>query len=348
MRDAVDDTATTGADADSAIARAARIGQWLAERTEVRGALRIERIGIGQSNITSLLRDEAGECWVLREPPPGKHDPTAHNVLREAGILNALVGTGIPVPAVIGTSEEGPFYVMTRMAGGALESEKDADALSLDERAALGRGVIEVFARLHSLDPAAVGLGDLGPRTEYLPRQIRRAIRSWSQWSDQSAHDAAWQNVRSLLEQNVPRQQRLVITHGDYRLSNVLVDNGRITAVLDWELATLGDPLADLAWLLDDWRGPDEPRISLPSPTQAGGFPNRSDLIETYCAATSLDASRIGYYRAFTHWRAATLLQGVLLRRRSGAMGAHGSLDLDELNTTIGFLLEEAGDLVRR
>lgn len=120
-----------------------------------------------------------------------------------------------------------------------------------------------------------------------------------------------------------------------------------MTAVLDWELATLGDPLADLAWLLDDWRGPAEPRITIPSPTQAGGFPDRADLVSAYCAASGLDASRIGYYRAFTHWRAATLLQGALLRRRSGAMGGHGTLDLAELDGTIGFLLDEAADLVR-
>ncbi|MGY4101947.1 phosphotransferase family protein [Nocardia sp. R16R-3T] len=324
------------------VARAEQLGCWLSERTEVIGSLRIERVGFGQSNITSLISDEAGAAWVLREPPPGNHDPSAHNVLREARILNALAETGIPLPTVIGTDKAGPFYVMTRMTGAPLEKETDAVELSPAQRFQLGRQVIEVFARLHSLEPVAVGLDDLGPDTEFLPRQIRRAVRNWSQWGEQSSHDRIWQYVRSLLEAEVPRQQRSVITHGDYRLSNLLVESGRITAVLDWELAALGDPLADLAWLLDDWRGPGEPRIIMPSPTRAGGFPNRDELIDMYCAATGLNADSIGYYRAFSHWRAATLLQGVLLRRRSGAMGDHGALDLTELDTTIGYLLEEA------
>lgn len=322
--------------------RAEQLRRWLSERTEVNGALRIERVGFGQSNITSLVIDEAGAAWVLREPPPGTHDPSAHNVLREARILKALADTGIPLPTVIGTDEAAPFYVMTRMAGAPLEKEAQAAELSRAQRFGLGLQVIEVFARLHSLEPAAVGLDDLGPATEYLPRQIRRATRNWSQWGEQSPHDKIWQYVRSLLEAEAPPQQRSVITHGDYRLSNLLVDSGRITAVLDWELATLGDPLADLAWLLDDWRGPDEPRIIMPSPTRAGGFPNREELIDLYCAATGLNADSIDYYRAFSHWRAATLLQGVLLRRRSGAMGDHGALDLTELDATIGFLLSEA------
>ncbi|WP_433567262.1 phosphotransferase family protein [Nocardia sp. CA-151230] len=324
------------------IAATGELRAWMSERTDVTGALWIERIGFGQSNITSLISDDVGRGWVLRQPPPGSHDQSAHNVLREARILNALAGTGIPLPAVIGTDEAGPFYVMTRMAGAPLESEADAQALSPQQRSALGRQAIEVFATLHSLEPAAVGLDDLGPCTEYVPRQLRRAVRNWSQWGAQTAHDRSWQHVRSLLENDVPRQQRLVITHGDYRLSNLLVDAGRITAVLDWELATLGDPIADLAWLLDDWRGPDEPRISMPSPTRSGGFPDRAELIDMYCTATGLHAGAIDYYRAFSHWRAATLLQGVLLRRRSGAMGVHGSLDLVELDATIGILLEEA------
>ncbi|MFI9408610.1 phosphotransferase family protein [Nocardia gamkensis] len=324
------------------VERAKQLQRWLSDRTDVCGALRIERIGIGQSNITSSISDESGACWVLREPPPGRHDPTAHNMLREARILDALAETGIPLPSVIGVNEEASFYVMTRMPGAPLESEEDAAALSPRQRSALGRQVIEVFARLHSIEPAAVGLDDLGPATEYLPRQIRRALKSWSHWGELSAHDRVWHHVRSLLEDDIPLQQRLVITHGDYRLSNLLIDSGRITAVLDWELATLGDPLADLGWLLDDWRGPNEPRAVMPSPTRAGGFPNRAELIDTYCAATGLDAEWIGYYRAFTHWRAATLLQGVLLRRRSGSMGDHGSLDLAELDATIGNLLEEA------
>jgi aminoglycoside phosphotransferase (APT) family kinase protein len=126
--------------------------------------------------------------------------------------------------------------------------------------------------------------------------------------------------------------------HGDFRLSNLLVHDGQITAVLDWELCTVGDPLADLAWLLDDWRSPDEPAISMPSPTRAGGFPSRAELIETYRDETGFLLDRLGYYRGFTQWRAASLLQGVLTRRRLGVMGTHGAMDLELLDDSIAVL----------
>ncbi|WP_245714193.1 phosphotransferase family protein [Nocardia vaccinii] len=309
------------------------------------GLLRFERIGFGQSNITSLISDDSGGARVVRQPPPGVHDSTAHDVLREARILNALADTDIPVPKVIGTNASPPFYVMTLMPGAVLERETQAAELNWNERAHLGRQVAEVLARLHSIEPASVGLGELGPGTEYLPRQIHRTVRNWQRWGDESAHSRAWGQVLARLERDVPRQQRTVVTHGDYRLSNLLVSGGEVTAVLDWELSTRGDPLADLAWLLDDWRGPGEPRAVMPSPTPAGGFPTRSEMINIYCAATGLDIDRLGYYRAFTHWRAATLLQGVLVRRRSGVMGEHGSLDFSELESTIGDLLRDAAEL---
>lgn len=139
-----------------------------------------------------------------------------------------------------------------------------------------------------------------------------------------------------------------MITHGDYRLSNLLVRDGRITAVLDWELCTLGDPLADLTWLLDDWRSPQEPAIVIPRPTRAGGFAARSEIVDAYAARTGLDVGDLDHYCAFTHWKAATLLQGVLVRRRSGSMGEHGALDLHSLQDSVEHLLDGALRLLGR
>jgi aminoglycoside phosphotransferase (APT) family kinase protein len=130
--------------------------------------------------------------------------------------------------------------------------------------------------------------------------------------------------------------------HGDFRLSNLLIQQSRISAVLDWELCALGDPLADLAWLLDDWRQPSDESISMPSPTRVGGFGDRCEIIEEYRRATGFNVDRITYYRGFTQWRAATLLQGVATRRRSGSLGAHGQLDLDLLDDSIATLLASA------
>lgn len=310
----------------------------------------VRRVGAGQSNVTSLVRDAAGGAWILRCPPPGTRDRTAHDVHREARVLRALAGSAVPVPEVLATGcdeagIDGPFYLMAHAPGVVLAKERDAAALSAGERTALSRDVVDVLAALHTIRPPEVDLADLGRPEGYLERQIARTAGSWARWGADSAAAPVWEACHRRLGGGVPRQQRTVIAHGDYRLSNLMIADGRITAVLDWELCTLGDPLADLAWLADDWRSPHDPAVVMPSPTRMGGFTDRETLVAEYAAATGLDVSDLGYYRAFTHWKAATLLQGVLLRRRSGGLGEHGALDLDELTRTITFLLDEALDL---
>lgn len=324
------------------------VSSWLRERGEpVVGEVSIARVGFGQSNITTVVSAQDGREWVLREPPPGDHAQSAHDVAREAHIVASLAASGIPVPRVIGTGKTpagNEFFVMERVQGAALESESDAAALSTGQRRELGLEVIDTLARLHTLDPAAVGLSDLArpSSTPYVGRQIRRLTATWEQVGQHTPHHRWWGAVRTRLASSLPVDAPTVLIHGDFRLSNLLVRESRITAVLDWELCTLGDPLADLAWLLDDWRQPEDEVISMPSPTRAGGFPERSELIDVYCRATGSDAGRIAYYRGFSQWRAATLLQGVAARRRSGLLGTHGQLDLDQLDRTIATLLDAA------
>jgi aminoglycoside phosphotransferase (APT) family kinase protein len=325
------------------------VSAWLRSQGEcVGGDVTIARVGFGQSNITTIITATDGAEWVLREPPPSGHAQSAHDVAREARIMANLADSGIPVPRVIGagtTPGGARFFVMERVPGAPLESEHDAAELTPEQRHALGLQVIRALAHLHTLDPRSVGLSDLGPKTSapYLERQLRRMSTTWDRVGLASKHDVVWHEARSRLTAGLPTSPPpVVITHGDFRLSNLLVQGPRITAVLDWELCTLGDPLADLAWLLDDWRQPDEAAISMPSPTRAGGFPDRASMVEEYCRETGFSVDRIGYYRGFSQWRAATLLQGVVARRSSGALGTHGQLDLDLLDDSIATLLAAA------
>lgn len=171
---------------------------------------------------------------------------------------------------------------------------------------------------------------------------MRRISASWDRVRTSSRHDAEWEHVRVGLSARLPECPRAVVMHGDFRLSNLLVDRGKIAAVLDWELCTVGDPMADLAWLLDDWRPSDEPAIVMPSPTRAGGFPTRDEMVGIYQDLTGFNDDALDFYRAFTQWRAASLLEGVRARRLAGAMGSHGDIDPDKLENSIGILLFSA------
>ncbi|CAJ1581051.1 phosphotransferase family protein [[Mycobacterium] wendilense] len=339
-------TAPTMETARSMCDEPAAVADWLVEHGEtVQGPVSVARVGFGQSNITSCVTDRSGREWILREPPPGKAVSTAHDVHREAGIISALAASGIPVPHVVGTGQTAggaPFFVMHRVGGRALETERDAESLTPDQRQDIGRQVASILGRLHTLDPAVLGLPE--PRSPYLERQIRRVTQAWDANGRDSRHDAAWQALRDSLAQAAPPRTRSVVMHGDFRLSNTLIDDGTVTAVLDWELAAIGDPLADLAWLLDDWRAPEDPAIVMPSPTRAGGFPDREEMVRIYSEASGVPIDRIDYYRAFSQWRAASLLQGVLVRRRKGIMGDHGAVDLDDLDASIETLLTSAAE----
>jgi aminoglycoside phosphotransferase (APT) family kinase protein len=327
------------------------VAAWLSRNGEaVVSPVVISRVGVGQSNITTIVADAEGREWVLREPPAGARKGTAHDVHREAGIIDALAGSGIPVPRVIGAdaSPAGvPFFVMDRVAGAPLETENDAGALTASQRRELGFSMIGTLAQLHSIDPQSVGLAT---RSEpYVIRQLRRFGATWADIGVDSRHDSTWQALRARLENECERSvtSRTVVAHGDFRLSNLLVDGAEITAVLDWELCAAGDPLADLAWMLGDWRSPDEPAISIPSPTRVGGFPTRDELIDAYSSQTGFDVGRLDFYRGFSQWRAANILQGVLVRHRN-AMGTYATMDLDLADVSVGNLLASAAEHLAR
>jgi aminoglycoside phosphotransferase (APT) family kinase protein len=292
------------------------LAAWLIDNGEsVAPPLTVARVGSGRSKITSVVTDGAGHQWVMCEPGPGQ----ANNLDREAHIMSMLARSGVPLPRVVGSGAArtgAAFMVMRRALGLPIITEDDARTLPVGQRYVLGIEMVAILARLHSLDPAAAGQ----PRytSPYLDRQIARMTDVWTRWGSVSAHDSAWRAVRSRLLQRRPaRQSRPMVLHGDFRLSNILTHRGGVSAVLDWELCTAGDPMADLAWLLDDWRSPDEPAICLPSPTRAGGFPSRSKLVDVYQQATGSSLETLGYHRGFAHWRGATLLQSILARGRA-------------------------------
>jgi len=247
----------------------------------------------GKSNLTYRVASDAGEV-ILRRPPLGHILPTAHDVAREHRVLAALEGTGVPVPRTlhIGDADSplgAPFYVMDRVLGHICRNALPpgyADAPH--EREAVGHALVDVLAALHTTDPDAVGLAEFGRPAGFMERQLRR----WSQQSEATRTEVipALDTLRDDLAGSLPGKQVHAIVHGDYRLDNTVLHPtapGRIVAVLDWEMSTLGDPLTDLGALLAFWSEQGDAavlgaaRIVAPV-TAAKGFPSRDDVIERY------------------------------------------------------------------
>ena len=311
------------------------LNAWFAENIEgAEPPLRFEAIAGGHSNLTFRVEDQAGNGFVLRRPPTGAVIATAHDMAREHRIISSLAPTSVPVPPALGLCEDesvndAPFYVMAFVEGHVLaDSQVCAEACPPEHRAALGAEVIRVLAELHRIDPDDVGLGDLGRKEAYLARQLKR----WrTQWEKTQTRDLpTMEEVYQGLVENVPEQVGASIVHGDYRLGNMLVSaDARVDAVLDWELCTLGDPLADLGYVVNNWAQPGEqlPHVATASPTAAGGFQTREEFVVLYGELTGRDTAKIDYYRAFQHWRSAAIVEGVLSRYLKGVMGNEADTD---------------------
>ena len=323
----------------------APVTAWARERIPgLTPPLKFSLIAGGHSNLTYKFVDEGGEAYVLRRPPLGHVLESAHDMGREHRIVSALADTDVPVPPVHGHCDDvavngAPFYLMRHVDGLVAHDATAVADMPPDERRALGRHVVEVLATLHGLDPDAVGLGDLGRREAYLARQLRR----WSkQWAATQTHEVPeMEESERLLRENMPEQIGASIAHGDYRLGNMIVEGGRIRAVLDWELCTLGDPLADLGYLLNNWIEPGD-RGAEGNPTGIGGFPGRDHVLAVYRERTGRDLARINYYRAFSHWRLGAIAQGVYKRYLVGAMGKNRDFDLEKYKLGIHQRAESA------
>jgi aminoglycoside phosphotransferase (APT) family kinase protein len=288
--------------------------------------LSFERISGGRSNMTFGVRDSARNAWALRRPPLGKRLGSAHDMGREHRVIAALQDTPVPVPPVVGLCEDdavngAPFYVMGFVDGPILRSAEEAERFDEAERRAIGERVVDTLVAIHDVDPDAVGLGELGRKEAYVERQLRR----WhGQWEKSKTRELpAVDEVHELLEARIPEQGPATIVHGDYRLDNMILSpSGEVAAVVDWELCTLGDPLADVGMLLVYWSQAGDDFMPLFAPaTIAPGFPRRDDVRERYAERSGRDLSQIDFFIALGFWKLAIILEGVYARYASGQYG---------------------------
>jgi aminoglycoside phosphotransferase (APT) family kinase protein len=280
------------------------------------------------------VRDASGRDLVVRRPPLHGVLPTAHDMGREHRTIAALGPTPVPVPEALAYCDDAavigaPFYVMSYVDGVVLNDDATAiGALDVDARAHCGESLVDALVELHAVDVDAVGLGDLARRDELVARQLKR----WhTQFEASKTRDVpAVDRVHELLAARIPPQTESTVVHGDFRLGNCIVDtHGEIRAVLDWEICTLGDPRADVGYVLATWAEPGDPlRADDHNPTLAPGFTTRDVLLARYAERSGRDVSAIPYFVAFSFWRLACILEGVLARHLSGARG-EGGVDLD-------------------
>jgi aminoglycoside phosphotransferase (APT) family kinase protein len=320
----------------------------------------IQLIAGGRSNLTYRLTVSASEpdegtggsrLLVLRRPPLGHVLPTAHDMSREFRVLSALANTPVPVAPLVAacTDEEvigAPFYVMEHVPGVVLRTRADTEELTESQAADLSRCLADMMAAIHGVDVAAVGLGGLGRGAGYLRRQLDRWQRQWELSATREMPGYA--QLVERLTAALPAEGDVTLVHGDFRLDNVLVTlepKPRITAVVDWEMATLGDPLADLGltlvywtengeegWLAPDPKAPKGPETGSPAGTRgvstdataSPGFWTRAEFAAEYARLTGRDVSRIGYYVAFGYFKLAVVLEGIHARYQQGKTVGEG------------------------
>ena len=304
---------------------------------EVELPLEFTLIAGGRSNLTYKVQDAVDHRWALRRPPVSHVLPTAHDMAREHRIISAVGPAGVPVAKTVGlctdeTVNQAPFYVMEFVDGHILRSAEQVMA-AFDEstRTEIGNNLADTLAALHAIDPDAVGLGDLARRDGYIERQLKR-------WSEQfrngivngDDYDGLVERVATELGARIPEQVGIGIVHGDYRLDNTVFDDrGGVRAILDWELCTLGDPMADLGLLMVYWNDRTESEMGIGvSATTAPGMATRKDLLDRYAKASGRDVSAIPFFTAFGYWKLACIMQGVYARYLGGAGGGDsGSFD---------------------
>jgi aminoglycoside phosphotransferase (APT) family kinase protein len=289
--------------------------------------LGFERAAGGHSNLTYIVTDAEDARFVLRRPPMGDLLSTAHDVTREHDIMAAVAAAGVPVPRMLGVCRDeavtgAPFYVMEHLDGVVLHTAADAHALlpSTRARARAGETIVDALVALHGADIDDVGLGNLSRRDGFLARQLNR----WSaQWDTSRLDDLrGMEELHRWLVERRPAESSPYVVHGDFRLGNALLDrSGTLLGVLDWELCTLGDPLADVAYLARSWSTPDARFGGDEVPSALDGFPSAEDLVARYAAGSGRALDELDYWMAFTAWRAAAILGGVYRRYLDGTMG---------------------------
>jgi aminoglycoside phosphotransferase (APT) family kinase protein len=314
------------------------------------------RLEGGHSNLTYQINDQNGRSAVIRRPPQGELLPKAHDMSREWALIKALSTTNVPVPKPYGFCEDPGvtgawFYIMGLIDGKPLYNSEDTQALvPQSRRETLAHSFFDALADLHQVDPDAVGLGELGKRDSYVGRQIKTWYRSWtSSVSGANFDDERAHSLQAYFLEHLPDQGPIRVVHGDYGLHNCLFGaDCTVAAIVDWEISTLGDPLADLAYALNPWPDPsDERPIAPESATSLEGFPPRSVLAQRYAERTGRDLSNLSYYVAFNRWKSACIVHGVYARYMEGKKSTEG-VDLETLRTRIDLSLELAVEAIDR
>ena len=292
------------------------------------GEVNAERIGEGHSNITFLIQ-RGDERFVLRRPPRPPIPPSAHDVLREARLLTGVQEADVRTPPVLAVCDDesvigAPFYVMEYIEGVVVTTDMPPELDSDDDRRRAGEELVDALAEIHSVDWRACGLEGYGKPTGYLERQLRRFTGLWEH--NKTRELPVIQELHDWLAENMPESPESTIVHGDYRLGNVMLANeapARLIAIFDWELSTIGDPLADLGYMTVTWAESGDPAdtsfASLSAVTRQTGFPTREKLIERYEARTGRSMSALNWYQALALWKAAVFMEGNLKRFQAGA-----------------------------
>lgn len=292
------------------------------------GEVTLQRHQAGHSNETFFVRRGDDE-WVLRRPPRGAFLPSAHDVLREYRVLDALKDTPVRVPRTVISCEDesvigAPFYLMEKIEGVVIRQEVP-EIFTEEHRGGLGDELVDALVELHSVDPASCGLDSFAKPTGYLERQLKRWTGQLELTMPFSRPMPDLERIGAWLRDNLPESQRTAIVQGDYKLDNVMFaasTPARLVAILDWEMSTLGDPLADLGWMISFWREPGDDTGDLFSDTTRGteqpGFRTRDELISRYTDATGLDTGKLEWYVVLAIWKLAILLEGSYARHLAG------------------------------
>jgi aminoglycoside phosphotransferase (APT) family kinase protein len=327
----------------------ASVTRWLESNVSgAHGPFTFDVIAGGHSNLTYRVTGADGTAYVLRRPPLGHRLASAHDMGREHRIIHALQRSGVPVAPALGYCDDpqvngDPFYVMGFVTGHVLRDRLAAEAaLTPEARRRASESIVDTMAAIHAVDLRAVGLDDLGRHDGYIERQLKRW---YGQWNAQKTRELpAVDRVHDELLRRVPAQGPATIVHGDYRLDNCMVgDDGSVVAVLDWEICTLGDPLADVGLLQVYWTGPDDAASPWNgSATTAPGFMNRVELAERYAAVSGRDLSELPFYVAFAYWKLACILEGVYARYLGGALGQRDPAELAPFELQVRAAAEQA------
>ena len=295
-----------------------------------RGPLRLSRIAGGRSNLTYAVTDGVSR-WVLRRPPLGVLTPTAHDMHREYRVVAALGPTDVPVPRAVSYCADldvlgVPFAVTSYVDGVVLRDGNEAVALPHEDARRCADALVDALAALHALDPAGIGLSDFGRPAGYLHRQVRRWHGQWARVATRELSEL--DELHRRLAQATPTESGASVVHGDYRLDNTIVDAadpGRIRAVVDWEMATLGDPLADLGLLLVYWDPACEPVLGMRHvPTANPGFPAGPDLVQRYARRSGRDVAQLAFYEALGYLKLAVIAEGIHARYLAGQTVGEG------------------------